>query len=101
MLLFTGVSALECRQCWGDADECNNKTAKIQVCSDGQNRCSNMTVKKDGKETRLYGCATENDCSTGDETCKTVKDGNARSSCDFKCCATALCNNPPVEGTAQ
>ena len=101
MLLFTGVSALECRQCWGDEDDCNNKTANIQVCSDGQDRCSAMTVKRDGKEERLYGCATENDCSTGVKSCKTVEGGTARASCHATCCGSALCNNPPAEGTTQ
>ena len=101
MLLFTGVSALECHQCWGNADDCNNKTAETQVCSDGQNKCSGMIVKRDGKEERLYGCATENDCSTGDKSCKTVKSGTARASCNAMCCDSSLCNNPPAEGTTQ
>ena len=101
MLLFTDVSAFECRQCFGDEDACNNETATFQVCSDGQNRCSGMTVQKDGKETRLYGCATQNDCDSGDVSCKAVPGDNVRGICKTKCCNSTLCNSPPVKGTEK
>lgn len=57
-----------------------------------------MILKKDGKESRVYGCATQNDCDAAMKACTAAEKNNVRTKCTAKCCAEDNCNNPPNKG---
>ena len=70
-------------------------SAKNVSCAIGQNRCLKVMMSKDGKESGLYGCASDRDCKMAIKSCKAVKKNNARTDCKSKCCNTTSCNTPP------
>ena len=73
-------------------------SAKNVSCAIGQNRCLKVMMSKDGKESGLYGCASERDCMTAMKSCEAVEKNNARAKCMSQCCNTTSCNTPPAEG---
>ncbi|XP_068744890.1 uncharacterized protein [Montipora capricornis] len=85
----------ECNECFGDDDECNNSTAKNQTCEEWQDKCFSMRVIKDGRKTRVYGCASQKDCDAGEAACRKTEAG--RTTCESACCAGERCNMPPVK----
>ena len=78
-------------------DECNSINAKTVTCAEGQDRCVKVMMSKDGKESGLYGCASERDCMTAIKSCEAVEENNARAKCMSQCCNTTSCNTPPAE----
>ena len=78
-------------------EECNSMNHKTVPCAESQNRCLKVMMSKDGKESGLYGCASERDCMTAIESCEAVEENNARAKCMSQCCNTTSCNTPPVK----
>ena len=70
-------------------------SAKNVSCAIGQNRCLKVMMSKDGKESGLYGCASDRDCKTAIKSCEAVKKNNVRTNCTSQCCDTTSCNTPP------
>ena len=95
LLMFTAFS-FQCYKCFGNSDVCNNNTLEPIECLAGQDKCLSMKVERDGKETRLHGCATQNDCDTSVKSCESAASG--RTNCETECCATSNCNMPPCKG---
>ena len=65
------------------------------TCAESQDRCLKVMMSKDGKESGLYGCASERDCMTAIKACEAVEKDNARAKCTSQCCNTTSCNTPP------
>lgn len=91
----TAFSAFQCYKCFGNSDVCNNNTLEPVECLPGQDKCLSMKVERDGKETRLHGCATQNDCDTSEKSCASAASG--RTNCETECCATDNCNMAPYK----
>ena len=94
---FTGLS-LECYQCSGNDDSCNNVTAGNTTCLPGQDRCSKVITTKDGKQTVILGCANADDCEAATKSCTDAEKKNVRTTCEADCCRSENCNTPPAEG---
>ena len=75
-------------------------TAKTVSCQAGQSRCLKVMMSKDGKESNLYGCASDLDCMTASKSCEAVEKNNARAKCTSQCCNTTSCNTPPAKSMA-
>ena len=73
-------------------------SAKNVSCAKDQSRCLKVMMSKDGKESGLYGCASERDCMTAIKSCEAVEKNNARAKCTSQCCNTMSCNTPPAKG---
>ena len=78
-------------------EECNSMSAQNVSCGISQNRCLKVMMSQDGKESGLYGCASERDCMTAIKSCEAVEKNNARAKCMSQCCNTASCNTPPAK----
>ena len=92
--MFAGFS-LQCYKCFGNSDVCNNSTLELMDCLVGQDMCLTMKAERDGKETRLHGCATRDDC-TSHKSCTSTVPGQIN--CQDECCATDKCNAAPYKG---
>lgn len=97
MLAYCANTAfsIRCYKCFGNSDVCNNNTLESIGCLDGQYKCLSMKVERDGKETRLHGCATQNDCDTSEKSCASAASG--RTNCETECCTTNNCNMAPYK----
>ena len=60
-----------------------------------------MTVKKEGKEDFVYGCASNEDCEVLMKSCSDSKFKNSGTVCSFSCCSSDLCNKPELPGNAS
>ena len=76
-------------------EECNSMKGTTITCAKSQDRCLKVMMSKDGKESGLYGCASERDCMTAIKACEAVEKDNARAKCMSQCCNTTSCNTPP------